>query len=99
MLPGGLTQIDVLTYDKIKGRRYAYIRQLNRPDDYMEIVYVTERTPDDCNWELLVSGIEAQHNDGAVPMQQMTQAKMLLNAAEKEFYNTFWFRKMFFYNS
>lgn len=89
MLPGGLTQIDVLTYDKIKGRRYAYIRQLNRPDDYMEIVYVTERTPDDCNWELLVSGIEAQHNDGAVPMQQMTQAKMLLNAAEKEFYNTF----------
>ena len=51
----------------------------------MELVYVTEQTPDDCNWMLLAEDIEAQHK-GDAPQLPKTRVKMLLEAAEKVYY-------------
>ena len=53
--------IDVVVYNTIKGKRYALICPQSCPDDYSELVYITEQTPDDCNWMLLAEDIEAQH--------------------------------------
>lgn len=75
--------IDVITYDTVKGKRYAYIIQLGG-DDYSERVYVTGQTPDDCDWKRLAEDIDAQCN-GAEPMPRKTRAKMMLEAAHRIF--------------
>ena len=77
--------IDVVVYNTIKGKRYALICPQSCPDDYSELVYITEQTPDDCNWMLLAEDIEAQHK-GEAPKLQKTRVKMLLEAAEKVYY-------------
>ena len=74
--------IDVVVYNTIKGKRYALICPQRYPYDYMELVYVTEQTPDDCNWMLLAEDIEAQHK-GDAPQLPKTRVKKLLEAAEK----------------
>lgn len=76
--------IDVITYDTVKGKRYAYIIQLGG-DDYSERVYVTGQTPDDCDWKRLAEDIDAQCN-GAEAMPRKTRAKMLLNAAQEIYF-------------
>ena len=77
--------IDVVTYYRGDNKRYALIKPVSLPDDYMELVYITSQTPDDCDWDKLVSDVDAQHK-GAAPERRRTRAKMLLDAAET-FYN------------
>lgn len=75
-------EIDVVTYDTVKGKRYAFIRPQRYHDDCAELVYITTQTPDDCDWIRLADDIDAQHN-GAAPVQRRTRAKMLLETAER----------------
>lgn len=43
----------VVTYSSDEVCRYALIVPLNRPSDYAESVYITNRIPDDADWNKL----------------------------------------------
>lgn len=51
--------IDVVMYHINGDKRYALICHQFMPDDYMETVYITSQTPDDCNWYKLADDIDA----------------------------------------
>lgn len=75
--------LDIITYVYEEKKRYAIIAPVSLPDEYWENVYITSQTPDDCNWENLVTDIEGQVN-GEEPQKRKTRLKMLLESAEKE---------------
>lgn len=75
-------EIDVVKYKKNEEERYAFICPIDGMGDYGEVVYITSKTPDDCNWNLLQLDVEGQVN-GKEPMERKTRVMMLLELAEK----------------
>lgn len=76
-----LLNVDVIKYEKDGITKYAVIRDLIVPEEFVEAVYITESIPDDCNWESLVEDVDAQEH-GEEPALMSTKLKHILDMAE-----------------
>lgn len=76
-----LIDVDVVKYEKDGITKYAVLRELVVPEDYLEVVYTTEFIPDDCDWEKLIEDVDRQER-GEEPAIMPTKLKLILDMAE-----------------
>lgn len=71
---------DVLRYSKDGRTRYACIKSVNAPDEWLEDIYITFDIPLDMSWENLIKDCDAQRH-GEPPMALFTKARLICDAA------------------
>lgn len=76
-----LIDVDVVKYEKDGITKYAVLRELVVPEDYLEAVYTTEFIPEDCDWKKLIEDVDAQEH-GEDPALMPTKLRVIIDMAE-----------------
>ena len=75
----------IVKYSIENKTRYALIRTLNVPEEYIEEIFITERMPDDMNWNRLMEDCRNQiHKEN--PMEMETFARVMWDKARNMVY-------------